>query len=320
MGTAGNRKRKREDQHETQESESSYQTYQTANGSFEMHTTEVGLSNTANWGSPGENSSHVTSKARQKQMVDVKTTFSVDKQDSRDDISAHAGAGPRELARAPELHPVNLIQEPSQILQNPGGTSFIDLTKDEEPHSPLGARLGAIKSAFEAITRGSDMNSSDSSCSLDRVMVVQEQDGPPREASDTQRHESSVLVLMSAEPESPLSLATSTFESQQYLDDSQDHGLLGPQLDGTSENQNGLLQHSGHSGNGSHAVSQNIADGEDVTKAAPSRVAPMRMYAIKEAYRAARRCLQDGADVGRWEDLSLRSVGRKGHTEEEIEL
>jgi len=95
---------------------------------------------------------------------------------------------------------------------------------------------------------------------------------------------------------------------------------LGLQLDGTSEDQNGLLWHNDHSGSGSHDVPQNIPDGENMAKAAPSRAASMRMYAIKEAYRAARRCLQDGADVGRWEDLSLRSVGRKGHIEEEIEL
>ena len=321
--TAGNRKRKREDQHETQESESSHQAYQTANGSFEMHTTEAGPSNTAKWGPPGENLSHVTSKARQKQTADVKATFSMDKRDSHDDISAHAGASPRELAQAPELCPANLVQEPSRILQNPGGMSFIDLTEGEEPHSPPSARLEAIKSAFEAITRGSEMNSSDSSRPLDKVMVTQEQDGPPREASDKQKHESSVqeaLAQVNAEPESQLSLATSTFESQQHLHDSQDRELLGLQLDGTSENQNELLRHNGHSGNGSHAVPQTIADGDNMTKAGPSRVGPMRMYAIKEAYRAARRCLQDGADVGRWDDLSLRSVGRKGHIEEEIEL
>lgn len=321
--TAGNRKRKREDQHETQESESNHQAYQTANGSFEMHTTEAGLSNTAKRGPPDENLSHVTSKARQKQTADVKATFSMDKRDSHDNISAHAGAGPRELAQAPELCPANLVQEPSRILQNPGGMSFIDLTEDEEPHSPPSARLEAIKSAFEAITRGSEMNSSDSFRPLDKVMVIQEQDGPPREASDKQKHESSVqeaLPQVNAEPESQLSLATSTFESQQHLDDSQNRELLGLQLDGTSENQNELLRHNGHFGNGSHAVPQTIADRDNMTKAGPSRVGPMRMYAIKEAYRAARRCLQDGADVGRWEDLSLRSVGRKGHIEEEIEL
>ena len=167
------------------------------------------------------------------------------------------------------------------------------------------------------------MNSSDSSRPLDKVIVIQEQDGPPKEASDTQKHESSVqeaLGQVNAEPESQLSLATSAFESQQHLDDSQDHELLGLKLDGTLEDQSELLRHNDHSGNGSHAVPQNIADGENMTKVAPSRAASMRMYAIKEAYRAARQCLQDGADVGRWEDLSLRSVGRQGHIEEEVEL
>jgi hypothetical protein len=197
------------------------------------------------------------------------------------------------------------------------------LTEDEESYSSPNTRLEAIKSAFEAITRSSDMNSSDTSRPLDKVMVIQEPDGPPREASDTQKQGSSVqeaLAQVNAEPESQLSLATSAFESQQNLDDSQDRELLGLQLDGTSENQNELLRHDDHSGNGSHAVPQNVADGENMTKATPSRVASMRMYAIKEAYRAARRCLQDGADIGRWDDLSLRSVGRKGHIEEEIEL
>jgi len=321
--TAGNRKRKREDQQETQESESSNQAYQTANGSFEMHTTEARLSDTAKWGPTGENLSHVTGKARQKQAANVKAAFSMDKRDSHDDISAYASAGPRQPAQAPELRPAHPVQEPSRILKNPGGTSSIGMTEDNEPHSPPDARLEAIKSAFEAITRGSDMNSSDTSRPLEQVMVIQEQDRPSREASDTQKHESSVqeaLPQVNAEPESQLSLATSAFDSQQHLDNSQDRELLGLQLDGTSEDQNGLLWHNDHSGNGSHDVPQNIPDGENMAKAAPSRAALMRMYAIKEAYRAARRCLQDGADVGMWEDLSLRSVGRKGHIEEEIEL
>jgi DNA cross-link repair 1C protein len=287
--TAGIRKRKREDQQETQESESSHQAYRTANGSFEVHTTEAGLLNTA-----------------------------ACKRGSHDDAFAHAGAGPGELAQALEVRPANLIQPPSQILQNPGSTSFIHLTEGEEPHSSSGARLEAIKSAFEAITRGSNMNSSDSSRPSDKVTVNQEQDSLPGEVSDMPKHESAVqegLAQVDAEPESQLSLTTSAFEP--HPDDSQDRELSGLQLDGTSENQNGLLRHHYHAGNGPHAVPQNTAEGKNMTKAG---IAPMRMYAIKEAYRAARRCLQDGADVGRWDDLSLRSVGRKGHIEEEIEL
>ncbi|KAK4939573.1 hypothetical protein LTR10_020179 [Elasticomyces elasticus] len=44
-----------------------------------------------------------------------------------------------------------------------------------------------------------------------------------------------------------------------------------------------------------------------------------RMWARMEAYNAARRCLVVN-DARNWDDLSLRSVGRKGHDEEEVEL
>ncbi|KAI1619897.1 DNA cross-link repair 1C protein [Exophiala viscosa] len=44
-----------------------------------------------------------------------------------------------------------------------------------------------------------------------------------------------------------------------------------------------------------------------------------RIWARMEAYNAARRCLVVN-DAKNWDDLSLRSAGRKGHEEEEVEL
>jgi len=47
--------------------------------------------------------------------------------------------------------------------------------------------------------------------------------------------------------------------------------------------------------------------------------ADSRRFARMEAYMAARRCLL-GNDSSVWDDLSLRSVGQKGHEEREMEL
>ena len=133
-------------------------------------------------------------------------------------------------------------------------------------------------------------------------------------------HDSAVEVT--DEPESEMSLATSAFESQPLPEDPQDRGLSGLQLDGISQDQTELLRHKEHSRNALGAVSNSKADPENTTvvRSPVDAQTSMRKYAIKEAYRAARRCLLDGADTGGWEDLSLRSVGRRGHTEAEIEL
>ncbi|EXJ89836.1 hypothetical protein A1O3_02903 [Capronia epimyces CBS 606.96] len=52
---------------------------------------------------------------------------------------------------------------------------------------------------------------------------------------------------------------------------------------------------------------------------APGDQEQLRRYARMEAYQAARHCLLRN-DSSQWDDLCLRSVGRRGHEEEEIEL
>jgi DNA cross-link repair 1C protein len=313
------RKRKREDRHDTQESESRPEAYNRANGSFGMHAAEAGLMNPVNRRRTSEDLSHVTQKASQKLMADVKTSHPVDKQGSHVDQSAHAGVRSSQPASADKLPHVNPVQGPSRIIVTPGGSSFIDLTEHEEPDSPPNARLEAVKSAFEAITRESEMISSNLSRPSHEVTAIQEQNGLSRKPFEIENGLQGTVAEVTDEPESQVSLTTSAFESQPRPDDTQNRDLSGLRLDGTSQHQAELLQHNEHSGNALYAVHQTEAKAKDTTPSLAGQTST-RMYAIKEAYQAARRCLLDGANVGSWEDLSLRSVGRTGHIEEEIEL
>ena len=295
---AGGKKRKREDEHDTQESESSRGAYETANVSFEMHATESGIPISVTRRPSSEDCRHATKTAGQHQTANIKTS-TTGKRESHVDISAHEEANPGQLAVTDEPRAVNPVQEPSRILENPGGSSFIDLTNDEEPGSPPNPRLEAIKSAFEAITRDSDPGLGDLLRRPDEVIAIREGNSLEREALENQELQSALqagVIEAIRKPESQTSVATSAFGSQPRMDDTQDEGLSGLQLDRTSQDQAELLQYNDHSGKA------------------------LRTYAIKEAYRAARRCLLDGADTGGWEDLSLRSVGRRGHTEAEMEL
>jgi hypothetical protein len=319
-----NKKRKREDQQGTQESESSHEVYETANGSFEMQT-QARPSNPGTRRRISEDLSHVTKEAEQKLTADVKPNCSMDKGKSHVDVSVQSGANPSEPAQADKFPHVNPVRGPSRILGNPRGSSFNDLTEDEELPSPPNARLDAIKSAFEAMTRGSEMTPSNFSRPSDERIVIQGQEGLSKEAPDNQTIQSGLkdaVVEVTGEFESQLSLATSAFESQPRPEDAKGCELSGLELDGASHDETEHPRQNDHSGNASDAVPQNRADAEDTTKTMPPPAAQtsIRKYAIKEAYRAARRCLLDGADVGSWEDLNLRSVGRKGHIEEEIEL
>jgi DNA cross-link repair 1C protein len=305
--TAGGKKRKRENQQDTQESESSHDAYEIASGSFGMHATEAGLSNRGAMRRAGEDAGHVIQKARQKLTAHVTTNCLVDERDSHVDKSAHAGADASKPAEADKLLAAYSIQGRPRMFGTPEGSSFIDLTEDEDPRSPPTVRLEAIKSAFEAMTRGGDSNPSNVSRRSAEMTVNQDQD---------------VVAGVTGEPESQLSLATSAFESQSRLYDRQDRGLSELQLDGTSQDRTELQLYNEFSRNAPDLVHQNGQVAENTTNPTPSSAGQksIRMYAIKEAYRAARRCLLDRGDVGSWQDLSLRSVGRKGHIEEEVEL
>ena len=295
----GGKKRKREDQHDTQESESSREAYETAKVSFERCATESGIPIPLARRPTSEDCHHATKKAGQHQTADIQTSCPMDKRESQVGISAREEANTGHLAGTDKPRSVNPVQEPSRILENPGGSSFIDLTETDEPDSPPNSRLEAIKSAFEAITRDSDTGLGDLSRRSDEVIAIREENSLAKEVSENQELQRPLqpgAIEAIRKPESQMSVETSASGSQPRMDDIQDRGQSGPQLDGTSQDQAGLLQHNDY-----------------------SRQA-LRTYAIKEAYRAARRCLLDGADTGGWEDLSLRSVGRRGHTEAEMEL
>jgi hypothetical protein len=324
-GTVGSKKRKREDQQDTQERESSHEAYETASDSFGMHATEAGLSNRGAMRRTGEDAGHVIQNASQRLTADVKTNCLVDERDSHVDKSAHAGAGASKPAEADKPPPAPPIQGHPRIIGTPRGSSFVDLTEDEIPHPPPTVRLEAIKSAFEAMTRAGGSNPSNLSRRSAEVTMNEEPSTLLKENSKQQIVESGIhgaVAEVTGEPESQLSLATSAFESQSRWYDTQDRELSELQRDGTTQDRTELQQYDEFSRNASDVIHQNGEAAENTTNPTASSAGQksIRMYAIKEAYRAARRCLLDGGDVGSWEDLSLRSVGRKGHVEEEIEL
>ena len=229
----GGKKRKREDQHETQESQSSHQAYQTAKGSFEMHDVEAGISITPASGSTSEDRRHATGQAGQQRTADIEASRSMDKRDSR---SAGAGAGaggnPSQLAKAVDT----------------------DLAEDGEVSSPLYDHLEAIKRAFEAITGDSNTCPDDFSKPSDKMIELQEPDGLAGEVGGKQKRQTGLqdaVLGTIGKAESQLSLATSAFEPQPRLDKTEDGQLSGLQLDGTSQDQTELAWHNDRSENDS---------------------------------------------------------------------
>ena len=113
------------------------------------------------------------------------------------------------------------------------------------------------------------------------------------------------------------SLGTSAFESQEYRTSRLDSG-------GASSREVEQIEQARQSRSGGEIER---VDREPVSTTAkstsPSGMAAqkhsMRLRARKEAYRAAKKCLME-SDPGGWDDLNLRSVGRKGHSEAETEL
>jgi hypothetical protein len=321
----GSRKRKREDQQETQETENSHDVYETADGSIDRHAVELGLLKPASKGCTSSGSCHISKRTGKVLMAQMNPNSAVDEQDAHIDTSAHAGSISSEPAHKGPLPPLDTVPNPGRIFGNAGGSSFIEVIENRETCSSSNSRLQAIKKAFE------DMNPGINTCSgspiyiSDEVRVVHEQDGLPEEDSQHQTNQCCVpdaIAKATGEAESQWSLTTSAFESQRPPDDTQNRELLGFQLDGAFPDRTELLRHRDDSGNSFDGVPQNRVDSEPMTQTTPSPAESKsrRLYAIKEAYRSARRCLLDGADIGSWEDLGLRSVGRKGHIEEELEL
>ena len=321
------RKRKREDQQESQESQESengHDADETADRLVDMRAVEVRLLRQAIKGCTGEGTCLVTKGTGNVLTAEMNPKSAVN-EDGHIDVSVPAGSNSSEVTHKGSLPRVDTVQNPNRTLGNTRRPSSDDLTQNEETCSPPNTRLQAIKKAFERMNPGVDTISRGPVYISDEAHVVHGQDGLPGEDPRYQTKRCCVQDAIAAETtgeaESQLTLTTSAFESQRSLEDTQDSRPLGFQLDGALDRTE-PLRHRGDSGNPFDIVPHNRVDSENkaLTTPIPAEQKSRRLYAIKEAYRAARRCLLDGADAGSWEDLDLRSVGRKGHIEEEMEL
>lgn len=223
--------------------------------------------------------------------------------------------------------PSNIFNEKLQDLKDPSSmgkvaaSAIIDSNADKtDQNPPSNANLEAIKTAFRAINGGNDTISF-TSVPADADKAVLEQNGGPANWSSERgivcAQPSDAGVDVDEENESQLTLSSSAFESQAAAD------KLVLRLDGRSDDEverSSIYQDMTRSSE--QDTPTNIKNDNKTTTLAMGKEPEglSHFYARKEAYRAARRCLLDTADDTNWNDISLRSVERNGHTEAEIEL